>query len=297
VSGFLTRLAARGAGLRLADAPAALAARARSRFEPPAAFAPVPDAGFEASENIDAPAAIETAFFHQEQTSQQEQGSDPTGPTSIRGVRRVQPTSQTTQSGPAGRSDSAHADDSSGLARFRTGHPTSPTDDPMPEATDRPGDEAARHRSPALPNPGSLPPATSPSATGHEPQGPARDFDTNEPSRAESARAAPASRIDRPDQPDMDARPHAAPHDHVSVATAVVPSTRSSPASDRLGLPPPVTPASLEPDDREPHVSIGRIDVIFEDATPSAPQAPRRAPIERTRGFAGYERARRGIRR
>jgi hypothetical protein len=297
VSGFLTRLAARGAGLQLADAPAPLAARPHSRFEPLPALAGAPDAGF----NPDAPAGATddqaTVTAHASNTDKAPAGraapgrhgppSDRAGPTGMERDRREPPAAETMQWRTAVQADGRRVDD--GLSGIRSDPSTSSSDHHIPPAADN--SQAGHLRSPALPVPIDRSPGIPAAESAFESPDRSARSDPNEPARGETARALQPS---RPDRPDTDGGSDGGERAQAGTASAL--PVRPQFASDRSG-PPPATVTPLERAGPETLVSIGRIDVIFEAEAVPAPQAPRRVPVERTRGFAGYERARRGIKR
>ncbi len=67
----------------------------------------------------------------------------------------------------------------------------------------------------------------------------------------------------------------------------------------RAEQPPMPAPPAATPERTAPSLSIGHIDVIIEapDPPPSPKQTPRRAALQRTRGFDGYDASRLGQRR
>lgn len=297
MSGFLTRLVARGAGVRLADAPAPLAARARSRFEPLPAVAGALGAASISdtpADETDVPAATSAhaSAADRAATGQawplREERPDPAGSPAVPVDRRAQPARETMNPGPAVQAGRRRGD-TNALTDIRSDQPTASNGDGIRHAAG----QAGPLPSPSSPAPGPRP-GTPRSGAGFESNGRPAHSQVVEPAQDERTSATQASRTDGSDRPDLDGTSDRG--ERVQGAAAIAQPTRHQQEADR----PDLLPAAIPPPERagpETLVSIGRIDVIFEGEAPQTPQAPRRAAVERTRGFAGYERVRRGIKR
>jgi hypothetical protein len=294
VSGFLTRLVARGAGVRLVDAPPPLAARVRSRFEP----LPAMGDARETTSFSDAPTndtdvqAVPSAPMSNAATATAGQA----GPlrhqqrrTAVPDERRAQPAREMMQPALPVQAGRRRGDASDALTDMRSDQPTSSSDHRVRHAVD--AEQAGRLPSAASPAPAGLRPGTPRSETGFVRSA---HFDPVEPARDERVSAAQVSSTDGSGRPDLEERSDG--DERAQAANAIAPLLLPRQAPDRAG-PPPATIPLPERGGPETLVSIGRIDVIFEAEASPAPQVPRRPSIERTRGFAGYEAVRRGIRR
>ncbi len=257
MTGFLERLALRGAGLARPGSPVAMRLRPRGRFEPgPAVSAPAedpvgadsggpspwPGQGRPDIANRPAPLPERNAEPALHRPAAAEPAPPPLAP-------RRPPPSRT----PA---DIAVAEEKAAAER--------PPDPAPPARADRPGDISLEPI--AAPEPERMhlpaPPAFVEVAVRALPEGPAAAGREGPP--------APLSvqwRSERPDGPEADAQRGTAP---------AAPALRSPPA-------PPSAPVAL---------SIGRIDVEF--VNPPAPPVAAPQAVSRTRGFASYSRIRRG---
>jgi hypothetical protein len=183
-----------------------------------------------------------------------------------------------------------HGDANDTLTGRRSDQPTSSGDRIRPAV----GREAARV--PAPPAPAHAGPRPDPprSGSGSESNVRSAHSDPVEPAREKRVSATQASSTDGSDRPNLEGRSDG--DERAQAANAIAPPLLPQQTPDRLG-PPPAVIHPPEQGGPETLVSIGRIDVIFEAEAAPAPQVPRRASVERTRGFAGYERVRRGIKR
>ena len=262
MSGFLERLALRGAGLAPPGSPAPMRLRPRGRFEPgPGAVGPPDD-------RVDAPASIRPSPW----SAEAERGLEP-GP--------ARPPERGAGPAPERR---APAEQAPPVARF-------PGPDPAPARAD-----AIVAEEPAATEP-VFDPA---SPIGLEPRGEATigpQSVPDPPAPAPARAPAPAAFADAPGEIAPEPAEPAAMRDSASPAVPVRWRSERAErleAGQRSAAAPPLTLRSRpDPAPAPVTVSIGRIDVEF--VHPAAPPVAAAAPaVDRTRGFSSYARARRG---